>query len=110
MTEQQKSEFIRLRIEEGLSLKTIAGKMGLDALTLVGWESELEQELKARLTLYVDQRLHEGGADAVKRVDYLLATYKRLATELDTRDFSGLPTDKLYFILNDLYELIKKSV
>ncbi len=110
MTGQQKADFIRLRIEEGCSLKTIAGKMEVDALTVVGWESELEEELKARRILYMDQQLHEHHADAGKRVDYLAETYERMAVELQKRDFSGLPTDKLYYMLNDLYDMIRKSV
>ncbi len=110
MTDQQKREFIRLRIEEGRSLKSIAAEMGVDALTVVGWESTLEEELRARRILYVDQRLHERRADAGKRVDYLAETYERMAAELQKRDFSGLPTDKLYYMLNDLYDVIRKSV
>ena len=34
--------------------------------------------------------------------------YKRLQGELDKRDFTGLPTDKLYDIFNDVYDLIEE--
>ncbi|HED11206.1 MAG TPA: hypothetical protein ENJ10_11005 [Caldithrix abyssi] len=110
MTDQQKAEFIRLRIDEGCSLKTIAAKMNTDALTVVSWESELEPELYAHRRLYIDQQLHERQVDAAHRVDYLVDTYERMAAELKKRDFSGLPTDKLYFMLNDLFDVIKKAL
>ena len=44
-----------------------------------------------------------GLADA-SYFEYLAQLYTRLQNELDKRDFSGLPTDKLYNIMNDVRE------
>ncbi|RMH60883.1 MAG: hypothetical protein D6677_12850 [Calditrichaeota bacterium] len=106
MTAEQIERFIKWRVYEGLTLKEIASRLACSPMELLELEAAEEQRIKAEQRIRLDNLLHESGADSKQRQEYLTGTYKRLAQELEKRDFSGLPTDKLYYILNDLHRLL----
>lgn len=107
MNNQEKQDFIRLRAIEGRSLVTIAKELQLDPDTLKEWDKKLENNIiKVKAEEY-DKILESNNLNSISRFKHLVDIYNRLQKEIDKRDFSGLPTDKLYYILNDVYELIE---
>ena len=64
--------------------------------------------LKAKALQY-DKLLEKYELSYIHRIDYLGSLFMRLKNEINKRDFSGLPTDKLYFILMDVKDRIEQS-
>lgn len=107
MTNQQKEKFIYMRAIEGKSIPFISKETGLSVGELNDYDLKLANELlKAKADEY-DKLLEKNSVNSINRFQHLLEIYNRLKTEIDKRDFSGLPTDKLYYMMNDVYELIE---
>ncbi len=108
MKEEQKS-FVRMRAIEGKSITSISRELEQDEATLRQWDEKLSDEIQRAKAAEYDRIIEYFKLDKVSRIRYLAETYVRLQKELDKRDFSGLPTDKLYYILNDVYMLIEEE-
>ena len=104
---EQEQKFLALRVQ-GKSLKTIAKELNVPIDTVLEWDFELSDDIYDAKKLEYDKIVEERDLAGVSRFKYLAELYERLKKELDKRDFSGLPTDKLYIILNDVYERIQK--
>ncbi|HID38872.1 MAG TPA: hypothetical protein EYP36_05090 [Calditrichaeota bacterium] len=98
-TKQQK--FIHEWALSGKSLYTLANELNVNVLDLMGWADEFEEEIRTLKAQEYDRIQTENQMTKLKQYNYYASLYTRLKSELDKRDFSGLPTDKLYFILND---------
>jgi hypothetical protein len=107
MINPKQNEFIQLFAISGKSLETISAKLGEDKNTLLEWEAQFKNEIIQAKAEMFDNILEQNKLSSIERFSYLCGLYNRLKAELDKRDFSGLPTDKLYYILDDVYELIK---
>ena len=108
LTEPQK-KYIELRAIKGKSINTIAKKLNIDIDQLKNWEFELEDEIREAKALEYDRLLEKYELAYMQRIEYLGNLYVRLKNEVDKRDFSGLPTDKLYFILMDVKDRMKQA-
>lgn len=107
MNNQQKENFIRLRAIEGKSISTISQDLGLSPEEIKDWDQQLGIELLNAKAAAYDKILEKNLLNNINRFQHLVEIYNKLKTEIDKRDFSGLPTDKLYYIMNDVYELIQ---
>jgi len=101
MTKQQK-KFIHLRAIEGLSLTSIMEKMSVSKATVEKWNRDLSFELEEAIYERYEQIREKFGICTVRRFNDLASTYHRLRDELNKRDFSGLPTDKVYSMMEDI--------
>ena len=98
-SKQQK--FIRESALSGKSMQTLADELKVDVVELIHWADEFEEEIIALKVQEYDRIQTENQMSKIEQFRYYGELYKRLKSELDKRDFSGLPTDKLYYILND---------
>lgn len=101
MTKQQK-KFIQLRAIEGLSLTSIMEKMSVSKATVEKWNRDLSFELEEAIYERYEQIRERFGISTVRRFNDLASIYQRLRDELNKRDFSGLPTDKVYSMMKDI--------
>jgi len=101
MTKQQKI-FIQLRAIEGLSLTSIMEKMSVSKATVEKWNRDLNFEVEEAIYERYEQIRERFGISTVRRFNDLASTYQRLRDELNKRDFSGLPTDKVYSMMKDI--------
>jgi len=98
-SKQQK--FIHEWALSGKTMQTLANELKVDVLELMDWAEEFEEEILALKAQEYDRIQSENKMSKIEQYKYFGELYKRLKSELDKRDFSGLPTDKLYYILND---------
>lgn len=104
--DSKKSEFLSKRVQEAKSLRQISDEMNIPVETLMAWSTELKSEIEKLKAVEYDKIIERYQLGNIKRLEYLGELYVRLKRELDKRDFTGLPTDKLYYILSDVREKI----
>ncbi len=109
INEKQK-EFLHLRISEGKSLQTISEELDVPVHILKEWTVTLMEYLEEERINAMDQIAENNQIHAVPHFKYLAVLYTRLKNELDKRDFSGLPTDKLYYIFTHVHEELKQQM
>ncbi len=97
----KQQKFIREWALSGKSIPTLAHELKVDVLDLIDWAEEFEEEILALKAQEYDRIQAENQMSKIEQYRYYGELYSRLKAELDKRDFSGLPTDKLYYILND---------
>ncbi len=105
LTEPEQN-FLRLRVVEGKSFETISEELGIEKEKLIRWSIDLKQDLQTLKAVEYDKLIERYELSNLKRLDHLGELYTRLKNELDGRDFTGLPTDKLFLILSDVRDKI----
>jgi len=101
LNEKQKN-FIQAYYLENKTLEEIAKDIGVPVQTLKEWRVSLEPEVSQLLAEETDRLLKQHQLSFQQRLRYLSELYTRLRKELDKRDFSGLPTDKLFLMMNEV--------
>jgi hypothetical protein len=66
----------------------------------------IDEIIDLRFKAY-DKVIEKYELSSFSQFEYLAELYTKLKKELNKRDFSGLPTDKLYYILDDVSARIK---
>ncbi len=102
LLDNKQREFIEKVALERKNVYTIAKEMNIPVAQLSKWYDELFDEiirLKTEQTLNI---IEEYDLSHISELEYYAKLHKRLRTELENRDFSGLPTDKLYILLTDI--------
>ena len=102
LVNEKQKKFMQLRILEGKSFSTISKEIGVPIETLHEWDLNLTEEMENIRMNELDIIEEESGLAPIAQLRYLAKLYSRLREELNSRDFSGLPTDELYHILNDV--------
>ncbi len=98
----KQNHFIRSYYLENKTISEIASETGISEETLKEWRISLSPEVGKILAEETDHLLRAHQLTYHQRLRYLSELYSRLRSELDKRDFTGLPTDKLFLMLNDV--------
>jgi hypothetical protein len=109
MISDEQKDFIQLLAISGKSIDTISTELGKEKATLLKWEKQFRKEITEAKAAEFDKILENSALSDITRFTYLCEIYNRLRNELDKRDFTGLPTDKLYYMLDDVFDLIKST-
>ncbi len=107
MINEKQNEFIRLMALSGKSKEMISEEINENKETITKWENQFRKEIIEMKADEFDKILKNNDLNSLSRFTYLCELYNRLKSELDQRDFKSLPTDKLYYVLDDVYDLIK---
>ena len=89
-----KEKFIGLRAQ-GYSFDKIAKELGKAKQTLIDWSRELQEEIASRKALELEALYDQFSLMKEHRLRDLGKTLARLQTEVESRDLSDVPTDKL---------------
>lgn len=89
-----KERFIELRAK-GYSFDKIAKELGKAKQTLIDWSRELQEEIASRKALELESLYDQFSLMREHRLRDLGKTLTRLQTEIESRDLSDVPTDKL---------------
>lgn len=106
---EKKHLFIELRAR-GISLENIAKKLSVSKTTLINWSKELRLDINNARQLEKDSLIEKYKATQHYRLESLLKMFNKLNTELESRDFSDLPTAKLLEQIQLTYQLLNKEV
>jgi len=109
INEKQQS-FIQLRVLEGKSFEEISKELDTPIHLLKEWSVTLIDFVEEARLNEIDRVSSDAKISVLQHYRNLADIYKRLKKELDKRDFSGLPTDKLYYIFNDVQEKLHRAL
>ena len=105
-----KEKFLKMIVKEGKSLPTIAEKLKMDIDQVFELKEELDIEILDLKAKEYDKIVQKYGLCYLNQFKYKAELFNKLKAELDNRDFTGLPTDKLYYILNHVQESINDTI
>ena len=108
--QEMKDKFLQKFVNEGKSVQTIAEELHIDCEQAFDLREEFDIDIIDFKAKEYDKIVQEYGLSHINQFNYLAELYKKLKNELDKRDFTGLPTDKLYAILMDVTENINSII
>ena len=99
---QTKERFIELR-GQGLPLKRIADEIGVSKTTLVNWEQDLKEQIDNLRAMELEALYDKYYLSTRKKVEFFGDVLSRIQGELETRDLSTIPTEKLFAMYAHFY-------
>lgn len=93
-TTKQTAQFIQLRAG-GRSFFSIAKELQVSKQTVINWSKELEEEIATRRAVELEALLEEYNLTKQGRLRSLGSLLNRLQAEVENRDLSEVPTEKL---------------
>jgi len=98
----QQKEFVDKIVYEKKSFNTVSKEMGIPINKIYEWYDELYEEISRLNTEQTLNILEKYDLSELSHIEHLGKLYQKLRDEMENRDFSGLPTDKLYTLLMDV--------
>ena len=108
-TEKVKAEALRLRAE-GTSVEEIVERTGLGAQEVVDILAEEQDAITTMEGIKEEAALISYGVSRRERLKKIVSLRNRVEEELDKRDFSDIPTEKLPALLLKINEAIREEV
>ena len=105
---KEKKEFILLRAK-GFSFNKIAEKLNVSKGTLINWSKDLSEEISNHRLIEQESLLEEVRLTKNHRVKNLGDLLGKIKEEIENRDFSDIPLEKLVLIYSKLIENAKKE-
>jgi transcriptional regulator with XRE-family HTH domain len=106
---ETKVRFIELR-GQGLPLMRIADEIGVSKTTLVNWEQELKEQIDNLRALELEALYDKYYLSVRKKVEFFGDVLSRIQGELETRDLSTIPTDKLFAMYAHFYQEAQRTL
>ena len=104
-----KDRFIELRAQ-GLPLAKIAAKIGASKTTLVNWEREFKEEVDNLRAMELEALYDQYYLSTRKKVEFFGDTLGRIQLELETRNLSDIPTEKLFAMYAHFYREAERAL
>ncbi len=95
---ETKQQFIELRAK-GYSFDKIARELGKAKQTLVDWSKELQEEIASRKAIELEALYESYHLLKENRLQTFGAMLTKIKAEVERRDLSDVPTDKLLELL-----------
>ena len=108
-TIETKRRFIELRAK-GYSFDKIAKELGKAKQTLLDWSRDLDQEIAQAKALELDSLYESYSLYKEARLKTLGEILSKLKKEVDNRDLTGLPTDRLLDLFLKYEGVVKESL
>ena len=108
-TEKVKAEALRLRAE-GTSVEEIVERTGLGAQEAVDILAEEQDAITTMQGIKEEAALISYGVSRRERLKKIVSLRNKVEEELDKRDFSDIPTEKLPALLLKINEAIREEV
>lgn len=108
-TIETKRRFIELRAK-GYSFEKIAKELGKAKQTLLDWSRELDQEIAQAKALELDSLYESYSLYKEARLKTLGEILSKLKKEVDNRDLTDLPTDRLLDLFLKYEGVVKESL
>ncbi len=107
---ETKEKFVELRAK-GLSFDRIAQELHVTKQTLINWAKELETEIGNMRRIELETLQKKYYMLKRQRIELFGEKLKTIKDELDKRDLSDLPTDKLFdLFMKCFHQLQEESV
>ena len=106
---ETKEKFIELRAK-GWSFDKIAKEIGKAKQTLIDWSKELQDEIANRKALELEALYETYYLQRESRLQTLGAMLTKIKEEVENRDLSDVPTDKLLELLLKYNSQVKEEI
>ncbi len=107
--ENNMQKFVELRAC-GKSYKEIAEELSVPVATLISWAKAETLNISNQRAIELDALSVRFSTNKPKRIELIGGIVERIQKELDTRDFTDMPTDKLFeYLLKYTAELKKEE-
>ena len=106
---ETKEKFIELRAK-GYSFERIAKDLGKAKQTLIDWSKELQEEISNRKALELEALYESYYLMRENRLQTFGAMLTKIKEEVERRDLSDVPTDKLLELLLKYNSLVKEEI
>jgi len=97
-----KARFIELR-GQGLPLAKISAEINVSKPTLISWERDVKEEIEDVRAIELEAMYDKYYLSTRKKVEFFRDVLSRIQGELETRDLSTIPTDKLFAMYAHFY-------
>ena len=99
---ETKTRFIELRAH-GLPLREIAAKIKVSKTTLINWERDFREEIDNFRAIELEAMYNKFDLSTRKKVEFFGDVLSKIQRELETRDLSSIPTEKLFAMYAHFY-------
>lgn len=106
---ETKERFIELRAK-GWSFDKIAKELGKAKQTLINWSKELEDEIANLKALELEALYEQHYLLKENRIETFGAMLTKIKEEVESRDLSDVPTDKLLELLLKYNSQVKEEI
>lgn len=106
---ETKERFIELRAK-GWSFDKIAKELGKAKQTLIDWSKELQDEIANRKALELEALYETYYLQRESRLQTFGAMLTKIKKEVESRDLSDVPTDKLLELLLKYNSQVKEEI
>ena len=106
---QTKERFIELRAK-GWSFDKIAKEIGKAKQTLIDWSKELQDEIANSKAIELEARYESNYLMRESRLQTFGAMLTKIKEEVERRDLSDVPTDKLLELLLKYNSQVKEEI
>lgn len=109
-TLDEKQQFVELRAK-GYSYQKIANQIGVSEPTLISWsqKEQTSRDIHNLRTLHMDELQEKYAMTKRHRIAVFGEVLSRAKTELDKRDLSEMPTDKLVNMMIKLSHTLRQD-
>ena len=106
---ETKERFIELR-GQGLPLAKIAAEINVSKTTLINWERDFREEIDNLRAVELEALYDKYYLSVRKKVEFFGDVLNRIHDDLETRDLSTVPTDKLFAMYAHFYQEAQRSL
>jgi transcriptional regulator with XRE-family HTH domain len=99
---ETKARFMELRAQ-GLPLARIAAEIKVSKTTLVNWEGDLKEQIDNLRAMELEAMYDKYHLSTRKKVEFFGDILSRIQRELETRELSEIPTEKLFAMYAHFY-------
>ncbi|MGM0806471.1 MAG: hypothetical protein ACQET8_17150 [Bacillota bacterium] len=105
---EMKKQFVALRAK-GFSFSKIAEKLKVSKVTLIDWSKYLEKEILNLKAIEMEELQQMYYVQKQQRIEQYGIQLKQIAKELERRDLSDMPTDKLLELKLKYLDYLKRE-
>jgi len=106
---ETKQKFIELRAS-GYSYDKIAKELNVSKQTLIKWSAKLEHDITTAECISYATLLESYELVKQARIEKLAEQIKRVRDEINKRDLSDIPTEKLFVVLEKLNKQLSDEI
>ena len=103
------SEYVRLR-QEGESIQALSDSLYVVESQCILWEQAHKKEIEQTRFLQTEQIFKDKGLTRINRIETMSKILEKINSEIDKRDFSDVPTDKLIMLGVKMSEFLKTEI
>ena len=105
---ETKQRFIELRAK-GMSYQKISEEIGVCKRTLINWSKELSSEIANAYAAELEALQDEFYMLKERRIKLFGEKLKAISEEIDNRDLSDIPTEKLFDLFFKMYRVLERE-